>query len=136
MLNVRPPQLACMRFRVLSLSIIVHPACMYPQNSGLTREAPPDMCVSISRQRLTTVAHHFRPTLPICYIKVLTQFVCEHANAETLAVHLHRGRLEIWSESFRRHITTFSEPDGSSMLTQGQRRDLVPQEIRLRRHDL
>ena len=111
-------------------------SCLYVPNSGLTREAPPDMCVSISRQRLTTVAHHFRPTLPICYIKVLTQFVCEHANAETLAVHLHGGRLEIWSESFRRHITTFNEPDGSSMLTQGQRRDLVLHEIRLRRHDL
>ena len=109
---------------------------MYTQNSGLTREAPPDMCVSISRQRLTTVAHHFRPTLPLCYIKVLTQFVCEHANAETLAVHLRRGKLEVWSEVFRRHIATFSEPDGSSMLTQRQRLDPAPQEICLQRHDL
>ena len=58
-------------------------------------------------------------------------FVYEHANAETLAVHLHRGKLEVWSVVFRRHIATFSEPDGSSMLAQGQRRDPVPREIRL-----
>ena len=43
-------------------------SCLYVPASGLTREAPPDMCVSISRQRLTTVAHHFRPTPPIYYI--------------------------------------------------------------------
>ena len=55
---------------------------------------------------------------------------------ENLAVHLHRGVLKIWSESFRHHVTTFSEPDGSSMLTQGQRRDLVPQDLHLRRDDL
>ena len=64
-------------------------------------------------------------------------FVCvQPEDAETRAVHLHRGRLEVWSDVFRRHIATFSEPDGSSMLAQGQRLDPAPQEIRLQRHDL
>ena len=64
-------------------------------------------------------------------------FVCvQPEGAETRAVHLHRGRLEVWSDVFRRHIATFSEPDGSSMLAQGQRLDPAPQEIRLQRHDL
>ena len=64
-------------------------------------------------------------------------FVCvQPEGAETRAVHLHRGRLEVWSDVFGRRIATFSEPDGSSMLAQGQRRDPAPQEIRLQRHDL
>ena len=50
-------------------------------------------------------------------------FVCVQPDAATRAVQLHKGRLEVRSDVFRRHIATFSEPDGSSMLAQGQRGD-------------
>ena len=71
MFKAHPPQLACMRLRVLSLSLYLYPctSCFYVPSSGLTGEAPTNMCVSISRQRSTTVAHHFRPPLHDRYME-------------------------------------------------------------------
>ena len=47
-------------------------------------------------------------------------------NAETLAIHLHSREIEVRSVVSRRHIATFNEQGGSSMLAQGQRGDPVP----------
>ena len=61
-------QLECMRLRVQSLSLSLS-LYFYVQSSGLIGEAPTNMCVSISRQRSTTVAHHFRPPLHNRYME-------------------------------------------------------------------